>query len=332
MGRNYYLFSNGRLSRKDNTFIFKGADGSKRVLPVVDVESFFVFGEMDFNSKLLDFLSKNKITLHLFNYYGFYSGSFYPREYLNSGFLLVNQVNYQQDADKRIVLAQKFVEGAAANIVKNLSYYNKKSQGLDFERELENIRGLKKRVKEVSDIAELMGIEGNIRDRYYGCFERIVDKRFEFSKREKRPPDNPINALISFGNMMVYTTVLSEIYRTQLNPLVSFLHQPGSRRFSLALDISEIFKPLLVDRLIFKVINTGMIKEKHFASELNYCYLNEKGRKIFTQGYDEKLKTTIKHRKLGRNVSYRRLIRLECYKLIKHLLGEEEYNPFTIWW
>lgn len=332
MSRNYYLFSSGQLSRKDNTFIFKSADGAKRVIPVVDVETFYIFGEMDFNSKFLDFLSQHKITLHLFNYYGFYSGSYYPREYLNSGFLLVEQVKYQQDSEKRLNIARKIIEGAAANITRNLKYYNKESRGLDFKRELEDIDKLVQSSRNINAIDELMGIEGNIREKYYGCFETIIDERFSFKKREKRPPDNPINALISFGNMMVYTTVLSEIYRTQLNPLISFLHQPGNRRFSLALDISEIFKPLLVDRLIFRLVNTGMIKEKHFAAELAYCYLNEAGRKIFAQEYDEKLKITIKHRKLGRNVSYRRLIRLECYKLVKHLLGEQEYEPFKIWW
>lgn len=332
MSRNYYLFSSGQLSRKDNTFIFKSADGNRRIMPVVDVESFYVFGEMDFNSKLLNFLSQQKITLHLFNYYGFYAGSFYPREYLNSGFLLVKQVNYQQDLDKRLEIAKKFIEGAAANITKNLKYYNKDSKGMDFGCDIDAIESLLSRSKSVNRIDELMGIEGNIRDRYYGCFEKIIAEKFSFKKREKRPPDNPINALISFGNSMAYTTVLSEIYRTQLNPLISFLHQPGNRRFSLALDISEVFKPLLVDRIIFKLVNTGMIKDKHFASELEYCYLNDIGRKIFVQEYDEKLKTTIKHRKLERNVSYRRLIRLECYKLVKHIMGEQEYEPFKIWW
>lgn len=332
MSRNYYLFSSGKLSRKDNTFIFKSADGARRVLPVVDVEAFYIFGEMDFNTKFLDFLAQHKITFHVFNYYGFYSGSYYPREFLNSGFLLVKQVDFHQDGNRRIEIARRIIDGAAANIQRNLKYYNKESRGLDFAKEIEEINSLAECCKGVCAVDELMGIEGNIREKYYSCFESILSERFSFKKREKRPPTNPVNALISFGNMMLYTTVLSEIYKTQLNPLISYLHQPGYRRFSLALDISEIFKPLLVDRIVFKLINTGMIKEKHFSAELEYCYLNEAGRKIFVQEYDEKLKTTIKHRKLGRNVSYRRLIRLECYKLIKHLLGESEYEPFKIWW
>jgi len=117
-----------------------------------------------------------------------------------------------------------------------------------------------------------------------------------------------------------------------LNPTISYLHEPGERRYSLSLDLSEVFKPLLVDKVIFRLINTGMINDKDFDQKMNFCYLKESGRKKYLQLYDERLQTTIKHRKLGRSVSYRRLIRLECYKLVKHILGEQTYQGFRMWW
>ena len=177
-----------------------------------------------------------------------------------------------------------------------------------------------------------MGIEGNIRSNYYFSWNLLIDQEIKFEKRQKHPPTNPINALISFGNSLVYTSVLSEIFMTQLNPLISFLHEPGERRFSLSLDVAEIFKPLLTDRIIFSLLNKNQLQEKHFSKELNKCYLSEEGRKIYLKEFDEKLKTTIQHRQLKKSVSYRHLIRLECYKIIKHLMGEKEYKPFTIWW
>ncbi|OFY95211.1 MAG: CRISPR-associated endonuclease Cas1, partial [Bacteroidetes bacterium RIFOXYC12_FULL_35_7] len=120
--------------------------------------------------------------------------------------------------------------------------------------------------------------------------------------------------------------------QTQLNPTISFLHAPGERRYSLALDIAEIFKPLLVDRVIFKVMNKKEIQEKHFDKNLNSCLLNESGKKIFVQSFEDRLNETIQHRSLKRNVSYKYLIRLECYKLIKHIMNIEEYKPFKMWW
>lgn len=178
-----------------------------------------------------------------------------------------------------------------------------------------------------------MGLEGSIRRTYYNAWTLILTPAWaEFTQRVRRPPDNPINALISFGNSLCYTLALSEIYRTPLSPLVSFLHEPGARRFSLALDVAEIFKPILVDRLIFKLVNNCELGPSDFDERLNFCYLHEKGRKTFGVQWDERLKKTIEHRSLGRKVSYRRLVRLECYKLEKHLLGIEPYQPFKIWW
>ena len=132
--------------------------------------------------------------------------------------------------------------------------------------------------------------------------------------------------------MMCYGQCLRAIHQTQLNPTISFLHEPGERRFSLSLDLAEIFKPLLVDRVIFKVLNKREIQQHHFEEDLNRVILKPSGRKIFVQSFEERLQETIKHRILNRSVSYKHLIKLECYKLQKHILGIEQYRPFKMWW
>ncbi len=323
MGRNYYIFSNGRLRRKQNTLFLEKEDG-KHPIPVEDVDQIFVFGELDFNSKALVFLAQHGIVLHVFNYYGYYSGSFYPREEMVSGTLVVKQVEHYLNLQKRMILARKFVEGAVHNLKRNLE----KREG--FEGEIERIKEISGRIEQVPTPQELMGVEANIRRIYYSTWERITG--WEFEERTMRPPQNPLNALISFGNSLVYALVLREIYMTALNPSVSYLHEPSERRFSLALDVAEVFKPVLVDRLIFKLINLGELKEEDFLKELNYAYLNEKGRKIFVSAFDEMLEKTVVHRALRRKVKYKNFIRLELYKLIKHILGEEEYKPLKVWW
>jgi CRISPR-associated protein Cas1 len=146
------------------------------------------------------------------------------------------------------------------------------------------------------------------------------------------PPSNEMNALISFGNAVCYAACLGQLYHTQLNPTISFLHEPGMRRYSLALDLAEIFKPLLVDRTIFALLNKKVLQADDFERKANGCWLKEKGRKRFMEAWDKRMGETIQHRKLGRSVSYKRLIRLECYKLSKHILGMDPYVPFVIWW
>lgn len=330
MAQNYYIFNSGQLQRKDNSLIFRPAEGDPRTFPVENCESLYLFGEITLNTKLLNFLSQHKIVLHVFNYYDFYAGSYVPRESLLSGKLVVEQVKYYSSPKKRIIIARKFIEGASHNILKNLKYYNKK--GKDLETEIERIESWIPKIQKAEKIPELMGIEGNIRDCYYSGWKKIIDQKIDFEKRVYHPPDNMVNALISYCNMMVYTTCLSEIYRTQLNPLVSFLHEPGERRYSLALDLAEVFKPILADRLIFRILNRKQVKEKDFTKELNYCRMSDSAVKTVIREYDDTLKTVINYPKLKKQVSYRRLIRLDAYRLIKHILGDEEYEPTKSWW
>ncbi|ACD89538.1 CRISPR-associated protein Cas1 [Chlorobium limicola DSM 245] len=374
----FYIFSNGVLLRKENTISFVPYvtqdeitvetnpslylepdeeeayslnpvkdehlnTAARRVIPINNIDSFFVFGEVSFNTKFLNFLTRNRIPLHLFNYYGFYSGSYYPREHLLSGYLVVNQVKHYSSTKKRLEIAREFIGAAAANIIRNLKYYTADSrQGVQDDESLAmlfhtiaQIESLANGIAAAQDIPSLMGVEGNIRKVYYQVWQQLLrsaDPAFSFSERVKRPPDNAVNALVSFGNSLMYSACLTEIYRTQLNPTVSFLHEPSERRFSLALDMAEVFKPMFIDRLIFKLVNTRAIQARHFTTALNFCHLNDAGRKIVVKEFEERMRTTIKHRGLDRNVSYRRLIRLECYKLIKHLIGEEPYHAFRTWW
>src|SRR3989344_102320 len=329
MEKNYYILKSGRLRRKQNTVYFEDKDGQKPI-PVNAINAIFAFGELDINSKLLLFLSKNKIAVHFFNYYGFYSGSFYPREYLLSGFLLVKQAESYLNPERRINIAKEFIRTASFNILQNLNYYER--QGKDVSATIRAIESERNNIETARNIPELMGSEGRMRELYYQSFDSMLRPGFEFEKRTKRPPENMINCLISFGNQLLYTAVLSEIYHTQLNPTISYLHEPGARRFSLSLDVSEVFKPIIVDRIIFNLINNRIIKEEHFDDNLKFCYLNEAGRRIFLSHFDEKMKTTIQHKTLKRKVSYRTLIRLECYRLIKHIIEGKKYEGFRMWW
>ena len=321
MKRSFYLFNPGIMERKDNTLKFTPItlDENKeevklqpRYIPIEDVAELYAFGSLRANSALYNFLGQKGIPVHFFDYYENYTGSFMPRESLLSGKALLAQATAYQNKKKRVELARKFIQGAAWNMVMNLNYYNRR--GKDLQNIIDTIKRLSKSLTDTKEVDEIMGIEGNIRQAYYAAFDIIL------------------NALISFGNMMCYTETLRAIHQTQLNPTISFLHTPGERRYSLCLDISEIFKPIIVDRVIFKVLNKHALSTSHFDKKLNKCLLNEKGKKVFVKAMEERYDETFRHRSLGRNVSYKHLIKLECYKLLKDILGIEEYKPFKMYW
>lgn len=281
MKRSYYLFNPGRMSRKDNTLKFTpldevGNEGTPKYIPVESVDNLYTFGALDANSALYNFLGKEQISVHFFDYYEHYTGSFMPKDYLLSGKVLIAQTEIYSKPKKRILIAQKFIEGAAFNMVKNLRYYNNRARAT--VAQIDKIEVLAAQIALVPDIETLMGVEGNIRMTYYEAFDLIIND-YEMGNRTKQPPNNEVNAMVSFVNSMCYTLCLDMIYHTQLNPTISFLHQPGYRRYSLALDLAEVFKPILADRLIFALLNKKMIQKNDFDHNLNSCLLKDSGRK-----------------------------------------------------
>jgi len=359
MKKNFYILRNGKIIRKQNTVYFisrkesgdepgfmEEIDGEefesgipdvtenpeyeKRVLPVEQIGAIFAYGRVSITSGAISFLSKHGIPLHFFGYYGEYESTLFPKESLLSGEMHLLQARFHSDPERRMEIAGLFVSGAAQNMLKNLQYHQ--NQGKDLNGAIAEIGSTLENLQGCRTIPELMASEGSIRNCYYSAFDTILGQDFSFGSRSRRPPRNPVNAMISFGNSLVYAATINAIYHTQLDQTISFLHEPSERRFSLALDISEIFKPLFVDRTIFKLVNKKMISEKDFDLNLGACLLNDSGRRLFIEEFNRRMETTIRHRTLKRKVSYGRLPYLECLKLCKHLMGIRKYEPFVIWW
>lgn len=328
MGSTRYISSMGELTRKDNSLCFR-KDGKNVYIPVENTKEIYCMNEVSINSKLLDFLGQNHIVVHFFNYNGGYSGTFYPKDQYMSGKLLVKQVEkFQKD---RMKIAKAIVKGIGINIYEVLYHYYKHDKR-EVKVTTDWIRKeFFRQVEDAENIRTLMSVEGEVWMRFYTDFKYFLPEDFVMSKRVKRPPDNPINAMISFGNTLLYTKTISTIFRTHLDQRISYLHEPSEGRFSLSLDLTEVFKPVIVYRTIFDLVNNRKIQvSKHFDKKVNYCLLNEEGRKIFIEAFEERLESVFQHPVLKRKVSYRTAIKLDCYKLIKAILEDKEFVPFSL--
>ncbi|MGL5962846.1 MAG: type I-B CRISPR-associated endonuclease Cas1b [Fusobacteriaceae bacterium] len=323
-----YIISKGELSRKDNSLNFKNINGNNYI-PIEGINEIFCLDEVSFNTKVIDFLCKNGVVLHLFNHYEGYSGTFYPREKYISGKVVIKQV--EAFNTKRAYLAKAFVLGIGNNIHEVLYHYYRhgKSELKDFLDWLKT--DLIEKLNNTDEISNILLIEADIWYRFYNSFRFFLKEDFIFNKRVKRPPDNPLNALISFGNSILYTKTINQLYQTHLDQSISFLHSPQERRFSLSLDLAEAFKPIIVFKTIFDCINNKKISvEKHFEKSLNYCLLNESGKKIFLEEIEKRFNETFKHSSLDRNVSYLKAIKYDGYKLLKFILEDTNFIPFSL--
>lgn len=330
MDRNYHVFSAGRLERQDDTLRLVTEDDEKKYIPIENAEAIFLHGQIDYNTRLLSFLNQHGVAVHVFGWKNYYAGSLMPKRGQTSGQTIVEQVRAYDDPHHRLKLAKAIVEGSIHNMRTNVTYYA--SRDYDLDDTLVKLDDAADQLDSVSDINEAMGTEATARKAYYSTFDTILPEDFRLDRREYNPPSNELNSLISFGNSLVYSNCVSAIRQTALDPTISYLHEPGERRYSLSLDLADLFKPVIADRVLFRLVNRNQIGLDDFETELDACLLTERGRETYSKAFEETLEKTVEHPRLDRKVSYQYLMRIEAYKLKKHLLTGEEYVPFKRWW
>ncbi|WP_110462637.1 type I-B CRISPR-associated endonuclease Cas1b [Ruminiclostridium sufflavum] len=323
-----YIFSKGGLSRKDFSIQFRG-DRGINYIPIADTRELYCFEDITISTKLLNLLANSGVLIHFFDYFGHYTGTFYPKNHLVSGSLTIKQC--KAFTEDRMVIAKAFVSGIAANIYFLMYHYYRHGKK-ELKEYIDWLRAdIPKLLGKQINIKQLLMIEGTIWARFYQTFKVFLPEDFVLNKRVKRPPDNPINALISFGNSLLYAKTLTQIYHTHLDPAISFLHEPGESRFSLSLDLCEVFKPAVVYKTIFDCVNNRKLNvSKHFSKELNYCILNEQGRKIFIKAFEDRMNQVFNHPVLKRKVSYKTAVKLDAYKLIKFITEGKEFSAFNM--
>jgi len=314
MKENYYILGNGNLKAEEKVLRFDSKDGMKR-LPVENIRSINIYGGANITSGSLNIASKYNININLFGYYGNYIGSFWPKESYFSGDLTIKQAELFLDNDRRIELCHILVEGIKMNMTHFFKGTNMRTDTLDVPLNIDSVQ-------------DLMLSEARMRKQYYKLLDQLLPEAFKIEERVKHPPNNFGNTLISFGNSRLYAEFVTQCRYVSLNPTISFYHSPESSRYSLPLDISEVFKPYLVDKFIIKIIKKGIIKTTDFYKEGNGILLNDNGRKKFLQEWEKWLSEAYFYDKLKRNVSNRELLKIELYKLIKHYMNIEKYQPF----
>ena len=327
-GKSKYLMSIGELKRKDNSIVFKNEKGNNYISEE-GIHEIYCMNEVTLNTKFLDFASKAGIVIHFFNYYGDYSGTFYPKEQLISGKLKIKQCEAYKN--NREEIAKAIVIGISKNIYEVLYHYYKHGCK-EIKETLDWIKDdVPRMLNKAMNIKQILFVEGFIWQKFYDTFKYFLNDEFTFNKRTKRPPENPLNALISFGNSLLYAKTVSQIYNTHLDQAISFLHEPSEGRFSLSLDLSEVFKPIIVFKSIFNLVNNRILQvNKHFDKKMNYCILNDTGRKIFIGEIEERFNNVFFHKTLNRKTTYFNAIKLDSYKLIKFLLEDKDFVPFSL--
>ena len=322
----YHIVNEGILSQSDYTILFENKN-KKVYIPIEATKILNIYSNIIINSNFFNLMNSKNIIVNLFDKHNRYIGKFIPNNTRKSCLLLLKQVEIYNDYNKRMNMAKDILSSEIYNLKSNLKYYNRRYNH-DIKEKIKLIEKAEKEINLIKEHEKLLLCEARIKGIYYSCFNEILqNEKFKFIKRSKRPPQDPINALISFGNTLLYNYIAKEIYKTKLDIRIAYLHSSNNRYESLNLDLADIFKPIIVDKIIFKLINKKIINDRlHFENINGGVYLTGEGKNIVINEFYKKIKdiTTIGNNK----TSYEKIIRKEIYKLSNSIMNEEKYKAF----
>ena len=317
-----YVLRGTTTQRKDNTLRITLEDGKKRMLPVQSIGHLVIPTSCKVTTDVLGLLGKSGVRVSIVNYYGQFVGSVEPAFPHTSGSVHLAQARLIFDMARRMDLARTILNAGSINCISNLRYYlyRRKPELEPFIKAMDTER---QKFALATSPEQLMAYEGRMRQNYYRAWEHI-HPLLKLSKRTRQPPEDRINALISFANSIIYATCRHELSKTHLDNTLSVLHAPTQARASLALDLAEVFKPAIADRAIFRMVTRGELDDSDFEEHPGVCLLSKRGKNKIIDNLRESLDLV----EIQQYVGYRAIILREAYKIEAHILELEEYDPF----
>ncbi len=330
----------------------KPAPARKERIPLIKIDEVVVLGEVTLTASAIHLLLERDIEITFLGPYGQFKGRLSP-PFSKNAVLRMAQYRAHQDMTRRCELARRFVIGKLSNQRQRLQRFNRAHQDAEISRAIKQLTDL------LSDLATLsmhqpvrmkplatgdhrvegtaletiLGMEGAGSAAYFRCFGKLLSdpRQWPFPGRVKRPPTDPVNALLSFGYSLLTNKVASAVQLVGFDHFVGYLHSSFYGRPALALDLVEEFRPIIVDSVVLTMFNRRMLALNDFVVELGAYRLKDEQRKIFFTQFEERLNEEIHHPLFGYAVTYRRCLELQARLLAKALTGEiDEYPPLLV--
>lgn len=328
----YVVEQGSKLSRESRRVVVTKNGETLAQAPVIQVSQVIVFGNVQITTPALRLLLDEGVDVVLLSE----TGRFYGRLVGapgGHGALRVNQVLCSQDVAFALRTAQQMVRGKLHNIRVFLQRYARRQNSEIVHSAAIGVDRLLERVPRTTQHSSLLGVEGQGTAIYFGVWKNLLQPPWRFDGRVRRPPTDPVNVLLSFGYTVLLQNILGAVLTAGLDPFVGFLHRLEYNRPSLALDLMEEFRPLIVDSVVLRCLNNGIIQAGHFAEgdEERPIVLAPEGIRLFIRELETRFTQAFKHPVTGEQVTYRRLFLLQAYALARSLDpagGQPPYTPF----
>ncbi len=309
-----------RLSRHENALVVL-SDAGRKAIPLHGVKHVVCMGDGSISIRLLKDMGRNGIRFSVLDAGGRFLGAFEPEDETPSGRVRVGQASLFLDEAARLRLA-KLIVAAQVKSMRGLLQRYRRNGVTGIEASLDGIQSALALASEAASIEQLMGAEGHARAFLHDAFKEVsMDARLD--RRVRRPPSDPVNCLMSFFNMLLYSACASELAKTHLDRSISFLHAPGTGRRSLSIDMAENFRPVLSDALLLSIFRRGHADRSWFDRSPGVYLLSEKGRIKATQRFWGRIEESVGEQTL------RQAIHRQCLSLEREALGIGRFRPFV---
>lgn len=330
-----YVQEQGAMVRRSGERLVVTVNGETRAeVRLLDVSQLCLLGNVQISSQALRELATRGIPICHFSYGGWFSA-------ITVGFTSRNvQLRQRQyelagDPTRCVVLARKFVTGKITNC-RVLLRRNHSARPVEV---IEALGRLSEQASRAETVESLLGIEGTAARLYFSEFAGMLkpprpgeaELSFDFENRTRRPPKDPVNALLSYAYSLLVKDFTVVLLAVGFDPYLGFFHRPKWGKPALALDLMEEFRPVLADSVVLTVINNGELKPSDFVVRAGGVALTEQGRRKFIEAYERRMDAMVKHPVFGYSISYRRVLEVQARLLARFLLGEiPEYPPFVV--
>jgi CRISPR-associated protein Cas1 len=314
--------------RKDNRELTR--------VPIHAVRQVVVFGNVQVSTQTLETLAANDVPVAYLTGYGRFVGAFVPAVPKNVG---LREAQFRRFADplERLTLARAVVRAKLANQRALLmrSLRGDGDRGSD-EPAARGIAELLRRLDDAGSVDTLLGLEGQGAALYFGEFGRFLKappsgRGFDFTARNRRPPRDPVNALLSFAYALLTKDCFAAVCAVGFDPYKGFFHSEKHGKPSLALDLLEEFRPVIADSVVLTLVNNEMVGPGDFVTWRDACQLTERGRKAFFQAYEQRKATVVTHPVYGYKMSYSRMLEVQARMLAAYVRGSvPAYAGFTV--
>lgn len=312
----YLLEQGSKLAREGRRLVVsKDGDVLARV-PLIQVSQVIVFGNSQITTPALHLLLAEEVEVVLLSQSGHFLGRLVGPESAHGG-RRVAQALCSRDPAFALATAQAIVLGKLHNLRVFLLRYARRLDAPEVRAAADSMTALIARIPRTTAISSLMGVEGQGTALYFGVWKNLLKAPWRFEKRVRRPPTDPVNVLLSLGYTILAQNVQGAVLAAGLDPYVGFLHQLSYNRPSLALDLMEEFRPLIVDSVALRCLNNGILTPEHFVpgEEEQPIILTPDGLRLFIRELETRLTQSFQHPQTGERINYRRLFLLQSYAL-----------------